>query len=94
MYAITGQTKIVKQLTEYTLSNMPTTILLLGPRGGGKSLITSRFAKKLGIPLVELNSATTAEELTEYEHCYETRLYHLDLVGIDEKKQNKFLYLL
>lgn len=91
MYAITGQKKIVAQLSDYTLATMPSTIMLLGPRGGGKTFITERFSKKLGIPMVEITSATTAEELIDYGQHYETRLYHIDLVGMTEKAQNKFL---
>ena len=91
MQNIVGQKKLVQQLSSYTLATLPTTILILGPKGSGKSFIIDRFAKMLNLVKVELTSATTVEDLLEAEQSYETRLYHLDLVGIDEKKQNKFL---
>ena len=91
MKAIIGQTKLVSQLSDYSLATLPPALLILGPRGGGKTFIIERLAKKLGLQLISLTSQTTNEDLIEYTQCYETRLYHLDLVGISTKAQNKFL---
>jgi hypothetical protein len=70
---------------------MPPAILLVGPEGSGKHFITERLAKQLNVELVEINSKTTAEELIEYTQFPVPRLYWLDLIGVPEKAQNKFL---
>lgn len=91
MYAITGQKKLVTLFSSYTLATLPQSLILLGPRGGGKTLLVERLAKNLQVPLVKLSKDTSAEELINYNQNFETCLYLLDLVDITEKAQNKFL---
>jgi replication-associated recombination protein RarA len=91
MYAITGQKKLVALFSTYTLSNMPQAMLLLGPRGSGKTLLVERLAKNLRVPLVKLTKDTSPEELIGYNQNFETAIYLLDLVNVSEKAQNKFL---
>lgn len=91
MQSIVGQAKLVQILSDFTITSMPATMLLLGAKGSGKSFIIARFARKLGLPLVEVTKDTTAEELVDFQQSPEIKLYHINLVGIEEKQQNKFL---
>ena len=91
MYAIVGQKNLVQTLSNLTPATMPAAMLLLGPSGAGKTFIISRFAKKLGLPLITITKDTTAEDLIAFEQSPELKLYYIDLVGIEEKQQNKFL---
>ena len=91
MHNIVGQTKLVSLFTNYTANNMPSTLLLLGEKGSGKTYITQRLAKHLNLELVKLSEKTTAEELIDFSQSPVLKLYHLDLSEISDKAQNKFL---
>lgn len=91
MNTIIGQTRLVAQVLNYTFETMPSTLLLLGEAGCGKTYITQKLAKQLGLDIVVLNSQTTAEELLAYSQAAVPALYHLDLSQTTEKAQNKFL---
>jgi tRNA A37 threonylcarbamoyladenosine biosynthesis protein TsaE len=88
---IIGQTKLVAQLLGYTFETVPSTLLLLGESGCGKTLVAHKLAKHLGLDVITLTSQTTAEELLEYSQAAVPALYHIDLSQISEKAQNKFL---
>lgn len=91
MNTIIGQKKLVSILSTYTLSSMPSTILLLGEKGCGKTTIANKLANNLGIDLVAVDDKTTAEDLIDYAQYPITRLYWIDLTQVTEKGQNKFL---
>ena len=91
MITVIGQKRLVSTLSTYTFTNMPTTTLLLGPRGGGKHFIIERLAKQLGVELVVIDPKCTAEDLVEYSQYPVPRLYLIELIGVAEKAQNKFL---
>jgi DNA polymerase III delta prime subunit len=91
MITVIGQKRLVATLSTYTFSNMPATTLLLGPKGGGKHFITERLAKQLGVELVVIDPKCTAEDLVEYSQYPVPRLYLIELIGVTEKAQNKFL---
>ena len=91
MITVIGQKHLVATLSTYTFSNMPATTLILGPKGGGKHFITERLAKQLGVELVVIDPKCTAEDLVEYSQYPVPRLYLIELIGITEKAQNKFL---
>ena len=91
MNTIIGQPKLVSILSTYSYNSLPPAMLVIGPEGSGKHFITERLAKHLNVELIEVSSKTTTEELIEYSQFPVPRLYWLDLVGISEKAQNKFL---
>lgn len=91
MNAVIGQEKLVKILDGYTLHTVPKTMLFLGPSGCGKSWIAARFAESLKLPVVNIDSTVTPEKLIEYYQSPIEKMYIIDLKGIDEKQQNKFL---
>lgn len=91
MNTIIGQTKLVAQMLDYTFETMPSTLLLLGETGCGKTLVTHKLAERIGLDVITLTNQTTAEELLEYSHGAVPALYHIDLSQITEKAQNKFL---
>ena len=91
MNAVIGQEKLVKILDGYTLHTVPKTMLFLGPSGCGKSWIAARFAESLKLPVVNIDSTITPEKLIEYYQSPIEKMYIIDLKGIDEKQQNKFL---
>jgi tRNA A37 threonylcarbamoyladenosine biosynthesis protein TsaE len=91
MINVVGQKKLVALFSEYTVATMPSTILLLGEKGSGKSYLTQRLAKHLNLELVKLSSQTSAEELIEFAQSPVLKLYQLDLSEISDKAQNKFL---
>lgn len=91
MNNIVGQKNLVSIFSEYTPATMPSTILLLGEKGAGKTYLTTRLAKQLNLDIVKLTSQTSAEDLIEYTQSPILKLYHIDLGDITEKAQNKFL---
>lgn len=91
MKAVIGQEKLVKILENYNLQNAPKTMLFLGQDGCGKSWLTTRFAEQLGIDKVEVDAQATPEKLADYFQCPIQKLYTINLVGMTEQQQNKFL---
>ena len=91
MNTIVGQKAILSLFSKYTLASMPSTLLLLGEKGSGKTYIAQKLAKQLEVDFIELTGQTTAEELIDYSQSPITKLYHIDLSEITEKAQNKFL---
>lgn len=91
MNAVIGQEKLVKILDNYTLQTVPKTMLFLGPHGCGKSWIAARFANQLNVDFVVINKETPVDKLIEYYQCPINKFYFIELAGIDEKQQNKFL---
>lgn len=91
MNTIIGQKKLLSELKLYNFVTAPPAALLLGEAGSGKHYIAERFAKHLGVELVELTDHTSVEELIDYRQSPVARLYLIELAEVTEKAQNKFL---
>jgi tRNA A37 threonylcarbamoyladenosine biosynthesis protein TsaE len=91
MQNVVGQSKLVSIFTNYTLNTMPSTLLLLGEKGSGKTFLTQRLAKHLDLELVHLSNSTSADDLISFTQSPVVKLYHIDLSEISDKAQNKFL---
>jgi tRNA A37 threonylcarbamoyladenosine biosynthesis protein TsaE len=91
MQNVVGQSKLVSIFTGYTINTMPSTLLLLGEKGSGKTYLTQRLAKHLNLELVHLSSSTSAEDLISFAQSPVVKLYHIDLSEVSDKAQNKFL---
>jgi len=91
MSTIIGQTKLLSILDNFTLANIPKSILFLGPSGSGKSLLTTYLADKLGLDIVKISSDITAEMLADYYQCPVQKMYLIQLKDFNENQQNKLL---
>lgn len=89
--AIIGQQKLVAYIDNCTLNNLPKAQLFSGPRGCGKHFLTRYLSSKLDIPLIEIDSTVTSEELQEYMFSTITTLYMIDLDSFSERNQHQFL---
>lgn len=91
MCVIVGQNRIKSVFDNYTLETMPRTLLILGEQGSGKTLLINELSKQLKLDIVTLSNQTTAEDLIDFAQQPLPKLYHINLSGISEKAQNKFL---
>lgn len=91
MKGVVGQSKLVQELSRYTVQNAPKTMLFIGPYGCGKTTIASKFAEQIGVDFVNVPADASAEQLLEYYRHPLPRLYFIKLVGVSEKQQNKLL---
>lgn len=88
---IRGQERICTEITRFSLSDFPHSVLLVGPTGSGKSLIIQFIAEHLSLP-VELLDDVSFDSLIEIYLRTEPIIYVLDNMNI--KTQNQILKFL
>jgi len=91
MKEIIGQNKIVSQINQLTLDNLPKTLMLIGPDGSGKHLIADTIAEKFELEVIELVEKVDPEDLIEYRQLSMPRLFIIDLGLFTERQQNQLL---
>ena len=86
-----GQEKLIDDINKYTLQTLPRTLLFLGEYGSGRKTLVKFIANKFSLPIIEITTDTTAEQLTEYSQSVIKSLYLINLDNIKTKSQNKLL---
>lgn len=86
-----GQPKLVERLQRLTLSSMPQSLLLVGPRGCGKHTLCSLIAQQLGVEVVEITEKLNAQFISElYERAVPT-IYMIVANQLSSKAQSSLL---
>jgi replication-associated recombination protein RarA len=88
---IIGQTKILSKIDKYINTNLPKTLMFIGPSGCGKHMTARYITEKLNFNYIEINESITSSELDEYMHSTLDTLYVIDLNKFTEKQQHQFL---
>ena len=88
---IRGQERLCTEITRFSLSDFPHSVLLVGPTGSGKSLIIQFIAEQLGLAVQVLDDVSF-DSLTEIYLRTEPIIYVLDNMNI--KTQNQILKFL
>ena len=88
---IRGQERLCTEITRFSLSDFPHSVLLVGPQGSGKSLIIQFIAEHLGLE-VQLLDDVSFDSLMEIYLRTEPIIYVLDNMNI--KTQNQILKFL
>jgi len=86
-----GQEKLLNIISKYTIATMPKTLLFIGEAGCGKHTIAKLLATQLNMPLEEVTTETTQNDLINFQLRTIPYLYLIDLSKITEKQQNQFL---
>lgn len=86
-----GQEKLLSILDQYTLENMPRTLLFLGESGCGKHIFTKYLADKLNLEVVDIDSNPDAQQLREYAQCPIYKIYRINLTDFTPAAQQKIL---
>ncbi len=88
---IIGQTKILSKINKYTITQLPKTLMFIGPLGCGKHILAHYVAERLELNYVEINENITVSDLNEYLYSTINTLYVINLNNFTEKQQNQFL---
>lgn len=89
---IIGQNKLLSRIaTYYSTQHLPKTMLLIGPAGCGKHIISKYIAESFKLEYTEINENISNLELEDYLHSTVDTLYVIDLNKFTEKQQNVFL---
>ena len=91
MINLVGQEKLLNILNSYTLDTLPKTLLLIGDEGCGKRTFATYLANRLKLELVNIPKTCSDTDIMEYQECPVRKIYLIDLRGVLEKEQNKFL---
>lgn len=88
---ILGQNRLREELSRYSSSNLPKTILFIGPTGCGKTLFAIDLAERLGIEYINVDSAVSHDTLVEYMQSPIRTLYIINISDFTQSQQNKLL---
>lgn len=91
MINLVGQKKLLNILNSYTIDTLPKTLLFIGAEGCGKRTFATYLANQLELELVNITDKCSDTDLVYYQEYPLNRIYLIDLRGILEKEQNKFL---
>lgn len=72
----------------------PRTLLLIGPKGCGKHLLTQYIATRLNVPMFDISDKISLSTIESIYTCSEIRLYIINTSDLDERKQNILLKFL
>lgn len=91
---VVGQEKICSLITNATLDDFPRSLMLVGPKGGGKHLICKYIADKFGLITVDLTDQLNLETIEELYNRVEPYLYIIRVNEISVKEENTILKFL
>lgn len=91
MCKIIGQTKLMSTINNYTIENLPKTLLLIGHSGCGKHTIAKHIADKFEFDFAEIDEKVDSETLLNFSHKTINTLYLIDLNKFEEKQQTVWL---
>lgn len=91
---VVGQEKICNLITNATLDDFPRSLMLVGPRGGGKHLVCKYIADKFNLTTVDLTDQLDLETIEELYNRVEPYLYIIRVNEISVKEENTILKFL
>lgn len=91
---IIGQEKICGFIDNSTLDDFPRSLMIVGPRGGGKHLICDYISKKFNLSTVDLTDSLDLETIEEIYNRVEPYLYIIRANEISVKEENTILKFL
>ena len=92
--AVSGQGKLVKLVRSFSFETFPSAVLLTGPRGCGKHLLSRYIAEYLDVPIEELDNKLNQDEVLRIIDNVDPCVYVVDLDNALPKTQNTLLKLL
>ena len=91
---ILNQDLILNFIDSNNLDTFPKTLMLEGPKGGGKHLITNYIADKFGLTVVDISEKLNLDTINEIYLKVEPFLYLIDCDKITVKNENTILKFL
>jgi len=91
---IRGQEKICERIDKSTLDSFPRTLMIVGPRGGGKHLICSYIAEKFNLMQRDITEELSQETIDEISTRVEPYLYIINANALNVKEENVILKFL
>lgn len=91
---IVGQEKICNLIDKATLDTFPRSLMLVGPRGGGKHLICEYISSKLDLQSLDITETLTQDSIEEIYERVQPYLYLIRINEISIKEENTILKFL
>lgn len=91
---VIGQEKICNSINSLTLDTFPRSLMLVGPRGGGKHLICDYIAEKFNLTQIDLTDTLDFDTIEELYNRVEPYLYLIRVNEISVKEENTILKFL
>lgn len=91
---IIGQEQLVNLIDSKTRSTFPRSVILLGPKGCGKHLISNYIAEKLDYTLVDITDKLSFEFINSLYLKPEPYIYTIEIKNISIREQNMILKFL
>lgn len=91
---VVGQEKLCSLIANSTLDDFPRSLMLVGPRGGGKHLICEYISERFRLTAVDLTDQLDQETLDELYNRVEPYLYIIRVNEISVKDENTILKFL
>lgn len=88
-----GQLNIVNKINNYSLSDLPHSLLILGENGSGKHTLALYISNKFGLDLIDITEKIFEEDLNNYYINSNPVFLLINLNNSSEKEQNKLLKL-
>lgn len=91
---IVGQDALLKKVDGTTLDTFPRSLILLGPKGCGKHMLSEYVGKHLSLPVQDITSLLDKETIDEIYARPEPYVYTITASDISIKQQNIILKFL
>ena len=91
---IIGQEKICSRIDSLSLDSFPRTLMLVGPRGGGKHLITKYISDKFNLTMIDITTTLDQTSIEELYNRVEPYLYIIRANELSVKEENTILKFL
>lgn len=88
-----GQKRILDILSNYTLDNLPHSLLLLGEKGSGRHIIADLLSSSFNIDIIDMTDNIEDVYINNLYISTTINFYLIDLSKVVEKEQNKLLKL-
>ena len=85
------QDELLNTINNYTLSNLPHSILLTGESGCGKHTLCNYIAEKFNLPMEDISDKLSLDLLSELNLKPLSKIYLIDSLKINIKDQNMIL---
>lgn len=91
---VTGQEQICSLINSLTIDTFPRTLMLVGPRGGGKHLLCDMIADKFQLMKLDITETLDQETIDQIYERVEPYLYIIRVNEISVKEENTILKFL
>ena len=91
---IKGQEKICSLIDNTALDQFPRSLMLVGPRGSGKHLLSDYIANKFSLQLLNITETLDQETIDEIYNRVQPYLYIIEANKISVKEENTILKFL